>query len=442
MRILQIAQSEKGGGASRVVFDLHRSYLEAGHDARLLVKFPAGSTPGVIGADAFCGISFCNPICAALDRIVGGLKYFRGQRFLRECLWKLAYPKRFLDKKRGIEDFNYPYSYRLLDDSLWVPEVVHVHNMSTNFFDLRALIPLSQRIPVFITLHDAWMFTGHCAHPMDCSRWLSGCGECPDLLRYPSIRKDKTHENWLLKKDIYARSRLHVAAVSNWLKELASRSILRTDDLRVIYNGIDLDVFCPGNKKKIRDALNLPQDAFICLFVTKTGARRDSYKDYSTVKNAVDEIENRSLIKDVFFVCIGGRRSDRGSTRRKFVSYLQDPKELARYYQAADVFLHAASAESFGLTLVEAQACGISVIATDVCGISETMRVGETGILVPRGGSAEMAKAIIRLFGNRDKSREMGEAAEAWAKERFDLRRQAQEYLSWYKDILKEYRDI
>ncbi len=38
MKILQIAHSERGGGASRVVFDLHRSYLAAGHDARLLVE--------------------------------------------------------------------------------------------------------------------------------------------------------------------------------------------------------------------------------------------------------------------------------------------------------------------------------------------------------------------------------------------------------------------
>jgi len=341
-----------------------------------------------------------------------------------------------LDKWKGIEDFNYPYSYRLIDNSKWVPDIIHLHNVNANFFDLRSLIPLSHRCPVVITLHDAWFFTGHCSHPMDCTRWMSGCGECPDLKRYPSVRRDQTHLNWLRKKDIYSQTKLYVAAVSNWLKDLASKSILKAEEFKDIYNGIDLEVFCPGDKKKGRDILKLPKDSFICLFVSKSGAKWDPYKDYSTIKNAIDELEKNGIAKDIFFVCIGGKPSMRNSSKRRYIGYLKNPKELAYYYQAADVFLHAASAESFGLTLIEAQACGIPVIATDLCGIPETMRVGETGVLVPRGGSAEMAKAIVYLSRNREKSRNMGKAAAAWAKERFDLRRQVKEYLSWYKEIL------
>ena len=31
-----------------------------------------------------------------------------------------------------------------------------------------------------ITMHDAWLLSGHCAHSFNCERWITGCGDCPE----------------------------------------------------------------------------------------------------------------------------------------------------------------------------------------------------------------------------------------------------------------------
>jgi alpha-1,6-mannosyltransferase len=45
-----------------------------------------------------------------------------------------------------------------------------------------------------------------------------------------------------------------------------------------------------------------------------------------------------------------------------WLPYCADPAELARYYRAADLFVHPGTRETFGLVAVEAQACGTPVI--------------------------------------------------------------------------------
>jgi hypothetical protein len=60
------------------------------------------------------------------------------------------------------------------------PDIVHCHNLHGEYFDLHALDWLSARVPVVITMHDAWLLSGHCVHSLGCGRWETGCGKCPD----------------------------------------------------------------------------------------------------------------------------------------------------------------------------------------------------------------------------------------------------------------------
>jgi alpha-1,6-mannosyltransferase len=46
----------------------------------------------------------------------------------------------------------------------------------------------------------------------------------------------------------------------------------------------------------------------------------------------------------------------------KWIQYCTDPLELARYYRAADLFVHPGTQETFGLVALESQACGTPVI--------------------------------------------------------------------------------
>ena len=106
------------------------------------------------------------------------------------------------------------------------PSVIHCHNLHSGYFDLRALPWLSRVAPVVLTLHDAWLLSGHCAHSFGCDRWKNGCGACPDLSIPPAIAKDGTAANWKRKRRIFERSQLYVVTPSQWMMDRAQQSIL------------------------------------------------------------------------------------------------------------------------------------------------------------------------------------------------------------------------
>jgi hypothetical protein len=60
-------------------------------------------------------------------------------------------------------------------------DVVHYHIIHDGYFSLAALPMLSRLKPSVWTFHDPWAMTGHCVHPLECTRWQIGCGSCPDL---------------------------------------------------------------------------------------------------------------------------------------------------------------------------------------------------------------------------------------------------------------------
>ena len=80
-------------------------------------------------------------------------------------------------------------SHRLLELPAKPPDVLHLHNLHGGYFDLRVLPELSAHQPTVVTMHDEWLYTGHCAYTLDSERWLEGCGSCPHLDSYPAARR-------------------------------------------------------------------------------------------------------------------------------------------------------------------------------------------------------------------------------------------------------------
>ena len=75
-------------------------------------------------------------------------------------------------------------------------------------------------------------------------------------------------------------------------------------------------------------------------------------------------------------------------------------KQAEAYYQAADIYIHAAKADTFPNVVLEALACGLPVVATAVGGIPEQIDHERTGFLVPPGDAAGMAEARACNFSN------------------------------------------
>ncbi|MBW6519283.1 MAG: glycosyltransferase [ANME-2 cluster archaeon] len=101
-------------------------------------------------------------------------------------------------------------------------------------------------------------------------------------------------------------------------------------------------------------------------------------------------------------------------------------------------FVPAARTDTFPTTIIESISCCTPVIATAVGGIPEQVQDGFTGYLTPPGDVEAMAGRVVELLEDEGLRLRMGEQAADDARKRFDLERQAQEYLDWYEKITRE----
>jgi len=82
---------------------------------------------------------------------------------------------------------------------------------------------------------------------------------------------------------------------------------------------------------------------------------------------------------------------------------------------ASHVHLVASEKEGWGLTVMEAAACGVPTVSSDVPGLRDSIRHGETGLLVPHGLPEAMARAAVELLCDDERRFAFGRAARRWA---------------------------
>jgi glycosyltransferase involved in cell wall biosynthesis len=209
----------------------------------------------------------------------------------------------------------------------------------------------------------------------------------------------------------------------------------------VIRNGIDIATFQPRDKSQARYDLHLPSDTYILLFVAQ-GIHTNAYKDYNTIQAAVEIMANEPNKQKILFLALGGEGPVQKirNVEIHFIPFQNNPELVATYYQAADIYLHAARADTFPNTVLEALACGTPVIATAVGGIPEQIVDGKTGFLTQPENAADMAEKIIQLLGNQDLLRKMGVAAGNYASTHFGLDRMVNNYLNYYQEVFHDWQ--
>jgi glycosyltransferase involved in cell wall biosynthesis len=443
LRILQVSTADVRGGAEQVAWNLFTAYRALGHGSWLAVGEKHTDDPDVrvFPNDHMRG-AWARVWQGLAEDLQSKANGSRATKLASRLAGALAEPNRRFAYYLGREDFDYPGTRCLLALADERPHVVHAHNLHGGYFDVRQLQWLSQQVPLLLTLHDAWLLSGHCAHSLECDRWRKGCGRCPDLSLYPAIRRDATAHNLRRKRAIFARSRLFVATPSRWLMQKVEKSILAPAilDARVIPNGIDLQVFQPGDRDAARHALAIPLDAPVVAAIG-IDAARNTWKDLTSLRSALRHLDQRWTGPRIHVYVLGSSAAaeETAATTIRFVPRLPGPRDVAAYLQAADVYVHATRADTFPLAVLEAMACGRAVVASAVGGIPEQIRGDESGLLVAPGDSQTLAARLQLILSDATLRAMLGAQAAKRARRYFGFDRQVAAYLDWYADLAQEF---
>ncbi len=111
--------------------------------------------------------------------------------------------------------------------------------------------------------------------------------------------------------------------------------------------------------------------------------------------------------------------------------YAQFQEVLAQ----AHAFVQSSIAEGFSNALAEAMALGKPVFATDVGGTTEVLVGGQNGIIIPTGDPQGMAEKLM-LAQDAPLMQRLGEAARHTAQREFSMKRHAQQFYDFYRQVL------
>ena len=438
LSVLSVSPNDTGGGAEKTAAGLHVAFVERGLDSWLALSVDHGTVPNTL---RLRNTARRGPWARALLRGSGLADPGSPPTYpvaLQRAVRVLAEPARWSRVLSGLEDFDFPATSTLLSLPPRPPDVLHLHNLHGGYFDIRQLPALASRVPTILTMHDAWLLTGHCAQPMECSGWRTRCLTCPYLDRYVPIRRDRAGDNDRIKREALAGGRVHLAAPSRWLADMARESghAALAAEVRVIPNGVDTAVFNPGDRAAARAGLGLPADALIVLFAARS-VTTSEFKGFETLEAALPAIAAGCAGRELLLVALGAEGHDArvGGARVHFVPFVDDPASVAEHYRAADIYLHPSRAESFGLAVLEAMACGTPVVASDVGGIPEIVEDGVSGLLVPVGDPAALAAAAVRLLEDRELRERLAAAGAERARTVFPFERQVDAYVEWYREL-------
>jgi glycosyltransferase involved in cell wall biosynthesis len=218
-----------------------------------------------------------------------------------------------------------------------------------------------------------------------------------------------------------------LAAVSRHVRDQAcARFGLPLPRARVLYNGVDTRRFRP-----------------------RGGPAREGWPTFVTVAHLVPHKGIDVLLRAFALARGGGARLRvvgdgpelpdlqvlaRGLGLGGRVHFLGLRDDVESQLRAADAYVHPTLVEGFGNAVAEAMACGLPVVASRAGGIPEVVEDGVSGLLVPPGEVAPLARAIERVARDVALRRALGASARARVVERFSLDEAVAAHLDWCEE--------
>lgn len=286
------------------------------------------------------------------------------------------------------------------------PDILHLHNLHGFYLHVGILFEYikSHNIRVVWTLHDCWPMTGQCAYfdYAHCDKWKTSCHHCPVYRSdYPySLFCDNSRQNYILKRNAFTGVKeMTIVTPSYWLADIVKKSFMNEYPVRVISNGINLELFSPSDKPEPTNIISslCNTTTKIVLGVANVWSKRKGLDYFLQLINMLNE--------EYHIVLIGLSKKQQAEIHAKYgnrvtvITKTSNQKELATWYQRAYVYVNPTLEDNFPTTNLEALACGTPVITFNTGGSPECI-TDSCGIVVEKGNLQKLKEAILSI-GNR-----------------------------------------
>lgn len=271
------------------------------------------------------------------------------------------------------------------------PDVIHLHNVHGYYLNIEVLFNYLSKlsIPVVWLLHDQWAISGHSAYfEIEKQENLSlKIFIKSQKKKYPKTSFLSNYRENLKKKEklFTGLNNLTVITPSNWLKNIIDSSFLSKYEVKVIHNGIDLNVFkYIPNDFRIENNL---EDRIILLGVASVWEDRKGLIYFNNLSERLND--------NYKIVLVGVNRKQKSKLHGNILSIerTESVNKLADIYSTSDIFLNPTLEDNFPTTNVEAIACGTPVITFDTGGSPEALD-DKTGAIVRNNSLDELIDKI------------------------------------------------
>lgn len=398
MKILQVNCVYNTGSTGKIVADIHRELIARGEES--VVCYGRGARVDEPHVYKTCGelYSKVNNLLSRLTGVMYGGCFFSTNKLIS-----------IIKKER--------------------PDVVHLHCINGYFVNIYRLVTWlkKHRVKTVLTLHAEFMYTANCGHALDCERWLTGCGSCHRWRQETkSLFLDGTARSWKKMKKAFAgfEEDCIVTSVSPWLMERARRSpILERFCHVTVLNGLDTEVFHPVADTDLRERYGIG-DRKLVLHVTPSFSL-----DPDHFKGGWYVAELARRMPEMIFAVVGCREPVDGLPDNMInVGRLEDQRELAAWYTAADVTLLTSKKETFSMVTAESLCCGTPVVGFRA-GAPEMITIDRFSSFVEQG-DPDGLEAELRSWLQRPGPEGLADEA----REKFAGEAMCQSYRSLYRE--------
>jgi N-acetyl-alpha-D-glucosaminyl L-malate synthase BshA len=231
-----------------------------------------------------------------------------------------------------------------------------------------------------------------------------------------------------------------VTAISQYLRDRTLREFDIRNQIEVIYNFVNCDVYRHDPEAEKRRLEYAPNGERVLVHLS----------NFRPVKRVTDTIEifdrvRKQIPSKLVLIGDGPERSraewlavQKGI--HNDVLFLGKQDDVHEKLATSDIMLLPSELESFGLAALEAMACKVVPIATRVGGIPEVIEDGVSGYLADVGDVDSMARYAIELLSNESRLEQMRKAAREVAQSRFCSSKIIPQYEEFYRRVLERSR--